>query len=67
MLKQATVPLGGKYVRNPISTDMLGNRTVTVHPLGGCGMGEDAQHGVVDHLGRVLAARQAPQCTTACT
>ncbi|WCM22338.1 alpha/beta fold hydrolase [Paraburkholderia bryophila] len=53
-LEQATVPLGGKYLRNPISTDVAGNRTVTVHPLGGCGMGEDAEHGVVDHLGRVF-------------
>jgi cholesterol oxidase len=55
VLKQATVPLGGKYMRNPISTDILGNRTVTVHPLGGCGMGEDAEHGVVDHMGRVFS------------
>ncbi|SIT45256.1 conserved hypothetical protein [Paraburkholderia ribeironis] len=54
-LKQATVPLGGKYLRNPISTEILGRRTVTVHPLGGCGMGEDAAHGVVDHLGRVFS------------
>lgn len=54
-LKQATVPLGGKYMRNPISTEILGNRTVTVHPLGGCGMGEDAAHGVVDHMGRVFS------------
>ncbi|WP_454827932.1 GMC family oxidoreductase N-terminal domain-containing protein [Paraburkholderia xenovorans] len=54
-LKQATVPLGGKYLRNPISTDIIGNRTVTVHPLGGCGMGEDAEHGVVDHMGRVFS------------
>lgn len=54
-LKQATVPLGGKYLRNPISTEIVGNRTVTVHPLGGCGMGEDAQHGVVDHMGRVFS------------
>jgi cholesterol oxidase len=54
-LKQATVPLGGKYLRNPISTDIIGNKTVTVHPLGGCGMGEDAGHGVVDHMGRVFS------------
>lgn len=54
-LKQATAPLGGKYLRNPISTDFMDNRTVTVHPLGGCGMGEDAAHGVVDHMGRVFS------------
>ena len=55
VLKQATVPLGGKYLRNPISTDIAGNRTVTVHPLGGCGMGDDAGRGVVDHMGRVYS------------
>ena len=27
---------------------------VTAHPLGGCPMGEDGSHGVVDHLGRVF-------------
>jgi cholesterol oxidase len=54
-LEKAQTPLGGKYVRNPISTRMLKNRTVTVHPLGGCGMGEDAGRGVVDHQGRVFS------------
>ncbi|MFM0246862.1 alpha/beta fold hydrolase [Paraburkholderia sediminicola] len=54
-LEKAQLPLGGKYVRNPISTRMLKNRTVTVHPLGGCGMGEDAERGVVDHQGRVFS------------
>ncbi|MFM0737647.1 GMC oxidoreductase [Paraburkholderia xenovorans] len=54
-LEKASTPLGGRYLRNPISTKLLGNQIVTVHPLGGCGMGEDAQHGVVDHMGRVFS------------
>jgi cholesterol oxidase len=54
-LIEATSALGGSYVRNPISSDMFQNRTVTVHPLGGCGMGEDAAHGVVDQAGRVFS------------
>jgi cholesterol oxidase len=54
-LEKSQAPLGGKYVRNPISTRMLKNRTITVHPLGGCGMGEDATRGVVDHAGRVFS------------
>ena len=27
---------------------------MTAHPLGGCPMGEDGSHGVVDHFGRVF-------------
>ncbi|MFM0266869.1 alpha/beta fold hydrolase [Paraburkholderia sediminicola] len=54
-LEKAQAPLGGKYMRNPISTRMLGDQIVTVHPLGGCGMGEDAARGVVDHEGRVFS------------
>jgi len=27
---------------------------ITPHPLGGCGMGESADDGVVDHLGEVF-------------
>ena len=54
-LEKSQAPLGGKYVRNPISTNLLGNRTVTVHPLGGCGMGEDAERGAVDQQGRVFS------------
>ncbi|TDN63508.1 alpha/beta fold hydrolase [Paraburkholderia sp. BL10I2N1] len=50
----ATQALGGTYLRNPISTDLFKDRLVTVHPLGGCGMGEDARHGVVDESGRVF-------------
>jgi cholesterol oxidase len=31
---------------------LLGRKLVTVHPLGGCCMGHDAETGVVDHVGR---------------
>lgn len=54
-LKAATEPLGATYVRNPGSHELLGDRMVTVHPLGGCAMGDDAERGVVDHAGRVFA------------
>lgn len=54
-LQRATEPLGGTYVRSPIWTEVLGQRLVTVHPLGGCVMSEDAEHGVVNHKGQVFS------------
>lgn len=54
-LDAASTALGGTYVRNPMSTDLLGNGLVTVHPLGGCAMADDAAQGVVDQAGRVFS------------
>ncbi len=57
------------YVRNPATNLLpaqlgdllegpdLGGARVTVHPLGGCRMAEDAQHGVCNHLGQVFDAQ----------
>src|SRR5204862_8172474 len=42
-LKQASAPLGGVYLRDPIWTRLLGDELITVHPLGGCPMGEDGK------------------------
>ena len=47
---------GGDYVRNPLAGTVMGKQPATAHPLGGCGMGEDAGSGVVDHKCRVFAA-----------
>ena len=46
---------GAIFVRNPRSTILGGGRQMTVHPLGGCPMGDDVDHGAVDDLGRVFA------------
>ncbi|XLM19332.1 GMC family oxidoreductase, partial [Chromobacterium piscinae] len=54
-LLEATRALGGIYVRNPIWTDMFRHSLITVHPLGGCVMGEDAAQGVVNHKGQVFS------------
>ncbi|MEO8336113.1 MAG: GMC family oxidoreductase N-terminal domain-containing protein [bacterium] len=54
-LLRATAALGGTYIKNPSWSDRLGKNLVTVHPLGGCGMSETAEHGVVDDRGRVFA------------
>jgi len=43
-------------LREPIASMFGADKgpLVTVHPLGGCRMGKDRCHGVVDHLGRVF-------------
>jgi cholesterol oxidase len=46
---------GAIFVRNPRSTILGGGRQMTVHPLGGCPMGDDVERGAVDDLGRVFA------------
>ena len=45
---------GGMFAPNPRSTLLGGSRQMTVHPLGGLPMGDDADQGAVDHLGRVF-------------
>ena len=55
-LTGATAALGGGVeVPNPIWSDLVGKKLITVHPLGGCAMAERAEEGVVDHAGRVFA------------
>ncbi|MGB6165025.1 MAG: alpha/beta fold hydrolase [Pseudonocardiaceae bacterium] len=54
-LQRATEPLRGTYLTSPIWTKALGDRLVTAHPLGGCGMAEDAERGVVNHRGQVFS------------
>lgn len=44
--------LGGKFVPDPLASRLFGNSYITVHPLGGCAMG-DAVTAPVDHAGRV--------------
>ncbi|MFT3931923.1 MAG: GMC oxidoreductase [Spongiibacteraceae bacterium] len=51
----AAQALGGSYVPNPLWNKLLRHSLVTVHPLGGCIMGEDAKLGVVNHKGQVFS------------
>lgn len=52
-----TRELGGTYVKNPRwDKKALGRNPVTVHPLGGMPMGDDAEHGAVDADGRLFQA-----------
>lgn len=43
--------LGGRFVENPLTRTF--GRIVTVHPLGGCPMGDDPANSVVDSFGAV--------------
>jgi cholesterol oxidase len=52
-LLHSTKPLDGTYVVDPIWTKLLSKDLVTVHPLGGCVMADDAANGVVNHKGQV--------------
>ncbi|HEX2052411.1 MAG TPA: GMC family oxidoreductase [Actinomycetota bacterium] len=57
-LEQATAALGGTYVKNPTWSPVLGQDLVTVHPLGGCVMADDAEHGVTNHKGQVFSGKK---------
>ena len=50
--ERMTAATGGHLLPNPGWS--LFRNLVTLHPLGGCGMGATSQTGVVDHLGRVF-------------
>lgn len=54
-LLRATEALGGTYMKNPIWSQLLGQDLVTVHPLGGCPMAEEAASGVVNQKGQVFS------------
>ena len=56
-LFEATKALGGTYVKNPLWTRILNHSLITVHPLGGAIMAEDAAHGVVNHKGQVFSGK----------
>ncbi len=57
-LQAANEAVHGQFIPNPLSSDALGRKLITVHPLGGCGMGDTAQEGVVNHQGQVFSGTQ---------
>ena len=54
-INAASQAIGGQLIPNPLWTESMGKKLITVHPLGGCGMGDDADTGVVNHQGQVFA------------
>lgn len=55
-LEAATRATGGTYTRNPMTSTILGNNLITVHPLGGCAMAASRDKGVVNHKCQVFDA-----------
>ena len=47
---------GARFISNPVWQFLGLKSLITVHPLGGCGLGEDAGAGVVDHKSRAFDA-----------
>ena len=57
-LKKAAIALDGTYVPNPVwNSTLLGHPLITVHPLGGCVMGDASESGVVNDRSQVFAGR----------
>ena len=58
-LEATAAATGGTYVKNPISHELLQEKAITVHPLGGCIVGRDRSGGVVNHKCQVFDADPA--------
>lgn len=56
-LSKAAQAVGARYIKSPLAATTMGTKPATAHPLGGCGMGDDASSGVVDHKCRVFNGR----------
>ncbi|MCC5938181.1 MAG: GMC family oxidoreductase [Lunatimonas sp.] len=54
----ATKANGGTKIPNPTWNKRMNYDLVTVHPLGGCNMGDEASKGVVDHKGQVFSGKE---------
>ncbi len=58
-LRKETDALSGVYVKNPVWVKEMNNELITVHPLGGCYMGDDIDSAVVNHKGQVFTKDSA--------
>jgi len=55
VLARVNDAIQGQYISNPLWNDAFGNKLITVHPVGGCRMADDAEQGVVNHAGQVFS------------
>ncbi|MBV7258679.1 GMC family oxidoreductase N-terminal domain-containing protein [Erythrobacter crassostreae] len=54
-MREAAEAIEAQYFSDPLWSEPMGQKLITVHPIGGCGMGDDAGSGVVDDSCRVFA------------
>ncbi|HUW73651.1 MAG TPA: GMC oxidoreductase [Methyloceanibacter sp.] len=54
-LTKVAEAVGARYIKSPLAATNMGTKPATAHPLGGCGMGEDAASGVVNHKCQAFA------------
>ncbi|TGM53395.1 alpha/beta fold hydrolase [Leptospira adleri] len=57
ILKESTIPLEGTYIKNPVWNKLTDQDLISVHPLGGCPMGEDASSSVVNENCQVFSGK----------
>ena len=55
-LRRAANAVGASYIGDAPRKTLVGNSLISVHPLGGAIMADDAASGVVNHEGQVFAA-----------
>jgi cholesterol oxidase len=53
-LSCAAEAVGARYIKSPLAVTSMGTKPATAHPLGGCGIGDDASSGVVNHKCQVF-------------
>jgi cholesterol oxidase len=61
LLQKAAHAIQGQFMANPLWSEPLGHKLITVHPVGGCGMGDSAEVGVVNHRCQVFASSQGSE------
>ncbi|HEU4390546.1 MAG TPA: GMC oxidoreductase [Blastocatellia bacterium] len=54
IMRAMSEKMGGKYIPSPLWEGLADRRLVTVHPLGGCSIGNSSSDGVIDTKGRVF-------------
>ena len=59
-VKTMIANMGGLFVGNPFAMTAFGGNRIIAHPLGGCGMGETVEQGVVAPDGRVFDPAKGP-------